>query len=281
MPRRSAGHPCPLSEKVYTLLHTGQPRNMSVPRTRVRPARQAVIQGIGPVSRGRRAEPRPSGATTRRIVDAIVEAIALRRLRPGTRLTESQIGEMFDVSRTVVRQALNQLSRDRLITLEPGRGARVAEPTVAEAREVFEARAILETAIASRLARQITKDQIARLRNHLAAERASLAGGDASQRTWLLGDFHGVLAVMLGNRTLTDMLAELLSRSSLIALMYQSRESAEHSHAEHVAIVDALEAGDARLVQRLVRSHLTHVENKLRLEPAGGDLRSALMPSDN
>ncbi len=219
-----------------------------------------------------------SGASTQRIVDAIVRAIVERRLRPGTRLAESQIGEMFDVSRTVVRQALNRLSRDRLVTLEPARGARVAEPSVTEAREIFEARAMIESAIAARLAREITPAQIAELRAHLADERASVEARDVSRRTRLLGDFHEVLVRMLGNRTLDEILGELLSRSSLIALMYQSGESAGHSYEEHVAIVDALEAGDVKAVQRLMRQHLAHVVDNLRLEPAGGDLKAALLP---
>lgn len=255
--------------------------------------RLEVIQGIRPDpdhprSRGD-APPRAGrtagavrsdrgGASTQRIVDAIVGAIVERRLRPGTHLAESQIGEMFDVSRTVVRQALNRLSRDRLVTLEPARGARVAEPTVTEAREIFEARAMIESAIVARLAREITRAQIAELRAHLAEERASVEARDVSRRTRLLGDFHQVLVRMLGNRTLGEILGDLLSRSSLIALMYQSGESAGHSFEEHVAIVDALEAGDSRTVQRLMRRHLAHVGDNLGLEPSGGDLKAALLP---
>ena len=67
---------------------------------------------------------------TQRIVDSITAAIVERRLMPGTKLAEQQIADIFKVSRTLVRQALNQLSRDRLVTLEPARGAFVAKPGV-------------------------------------------------------------------------------------------------------------------------------------------------------
>jgi DNA-binding GntR family transcriptional regulator len=77
-----------------------------------------VIPGRVP-QRARPAAGAPS--STQRIVESIVEAIVERRLMPGTKLAESQIGELFSVSRTVVRQALNQLSRDRLVTLERSR----------------------------------------------------------------------------------------------------------------------------------------------------------------
>ena len=66
---------------------------------------------------------------------------------PGTKLAEQKIADIFSVSRTLVRQALNQLSRDRLVTLEPARGACVAEPSVEEARQVFEVRSMLEAAM--------------------------------------------------------------------------------------------------------------------------------------
>jgi len=216
---------------------------------------------------------------TQRIVDSITTAIIERRLMPGTKLAEQQIADIFGVSRTLVRQALNQLSRDRLVTLEPARGAFVAKPGVQEAREVFEVRAMLEAAMVRQLCTLITDAQIAELRAHLKAEAAAVARTDVSGRTRLLADFHVVLARMLGNQVLAEMLVDLLTRSSLIALMYQSAHSAEHSQAEHVAIVDALERRDARAAVRLLESHLGNVERNLRLSPRISDLASALQPA--
>ena len=197
---------------------------------------------------------------------------------PGTKLAEQKIADLFKVSRTIVRQALNRLSRDKLVTLEPARGARVAEPGVEEARQVFEVRQMLEAALVRRLAATITAAQIAELRAHLADEQASVRRVDVSGRTRLLADFHVVLARMLGNDTLADLLTDLLSRCSLIALMYQSAHSAEHSFEEHVAIVDALERRDARAAQRLMEGHLLNVERNLRLDPRVPDLGAALLP---
>ena len=65
----------------------------------------------------------PKPGSTQRIVDSITAAIVERRLMPGTKLSEQKIADIFKVSRTLVRQALNQLSRDRLVVLEPARGA--------------------------------------------------------------------------------------------------------------------------------------------------------------
>ncbi len=234
-------------------------------------ARAGAVRAVEP------AEATAAGAT-QRIVESVTTAIIERRLMPGTKLAEQQIADIFGVSRTLVRQALNQLSRDRLVTLEPARGAFVAKPGVQEAREVFEVRAMLEAAMVKQLCASISDAQVAELRAHLRCEAAAVARPDVGGRTRLLADFHVVLARMLGNQVLAEMLVDLLTRSSLIALMYQSAHSAEHSQEEHVAIVDALEKRDARAAVRLLEAHLGNVERNLRLNPRVADLASALQP---
>ena len=220
----------------------------------------------------------PEASATQRIADSITTAIVERRLMPGTKLAEQKIADVFKVSRTLVRQALNQLSRDKLITLEVARGARVAEPSIEEARQVFEARNLLEAALIKRAATALRPAQIAELRAHLRAENQAVKNRDVSGRTRLLADFHVVIARMLGNDVLAGMLGDLVSRCSLIALMYQSAHSAEHSFDEHVAIVDALEKRDARAAVRLMETHLHNVERNLQLDPRAPDLESALLP---
>jgi len=177
-----------------------------------------------------------------------------------------------------VRQALNQLSRDRLVTLTPARGAFVAQPSVDEARQVFEVRAMVEGAMVRQLCTVITDAQLATLRNHLQDEQAAVARTDVPGRTRLLADFHVLLARQLGNEVLAQLLADLLNRSSLIALMYQSAHSASHSQDEHVRIVDALARRDADAAVQLMASHLSSVEQNLRLDPRTPDLAAALRP---
>ncbi|MFM8345515.1 MAG: GntR family transcriptional regulator [Betaproteobacteria bacterium] len=214
--------------------------------------------------------------TTQRIVDSITSAIVERRLMPGTKLAEQRLADIFAVSRTVVRQALNQLSRDRLVTLEPARGAFVATPSVEEAQQVFELRQLLEGAMMRLLVRRLSKAQIAELRAHLRAEREAIALNHVAERTRLLAHFHSLLARMTGNQVLEELQSDLLSRSSLISLMYQSSQSAAESSAEHEAIVDALEHGQVDVAVQLAQSHIEQVERNLRLDPRAPDLAEAL-----
>lgn len=221
---------------------------------------------------------RTAGSATDQIVESVTAAIVERRLMPGTKLVEQQIADVFSVSRTVVRQALNQLSRDRLVTLEPARGAFVSMPSIDEARQVFQVRRLVEGGMARQLAQEITDEQLAQLRAHLRDERQAVARDDVSGRTRLLADFHVILARLLGNEVLAELITDLLSRSQLIALMYQSGHSAGHSQAEHVQIVEALERRDGRAAARLMEQHITSVERNLRLDPRTPDLASVLKP---
>lgn len=202
-------------------------------------------------------------STTRAIVDALTRAIVDHRLQPGSKLAEQKLADHFGVSRTLVRQALFQLAQNRLVTLEPARGAFVAAPSIDEARQVFAVRRMLEVEMTRAFVRESTPARIKALKDHVAQERAALGQDDAAARTELLGDFHVRMAELLGNQVLAQTLRELTSRCALITLMYQSASAAEHSQEEHAQIVKALAARDEERAVQLMTEHLQHVEESL------------------
>lgn len=204
--------------------------------------------------------------TTRAIVEALTRAIVEHRLQPGSKLAEQKLADHFGVSRTLVRQALFQMSQNRLVSLEPARGAFVSAPGADEARQVFAVRRMLETEMTRAFVRVATPQHIAALREHMVLERAAISAEDAPSRVDLLRDFHVRIAELMGNRVLAQMLEQLISRCALIMLMYQSSHAAAHSSEEHAAIVDALEQRDAALAVRLMDEHLQHVEASLSFD---------------
>ncbi len=204
--------------------------------------------------------------STSQIVESLTRAIVEHRLHPGTKLAEQKLADHFGVSRTLVRQALFQLSQNRLIRLEPARGAFVAAPSVDEARQVFAVRRMLESEMTRAFVRQIRPAQLKALREHVAQERQAVARQDVSERTELLRDFHVRMAELMGNQVLAELLRELISRCALITLMYQSTTAAEHSNEEHAGIVKALAAKDEELAVRLMDEHLQHVEAGLTFD---------------
>ena len=192
-------------------------------------------------------------------------AIHEHRLLPGAKLSEDEVGEIFGVSRTVVRAALQQLSHDRLVTLRRNRGAFVAQPTVREAREVFEARALLEPRTARSAAERATPADIARLQAHIDEEHAALAGGEAGRALRLSGLFHVEIARIADQATIRDFIASLVSRSSLIiALYWQRRNALCESHAHH-ALLRALAERDAAQAEELMKGHLVDLVSSLDL----------------
>ncbi len=202
-------------------------------------------------------------SATHTIVEALTRAIVEHRLLPGAKLAEQKLADHFGVSRTLVRQALFQLAQNKLIRLEPARGAFVSAPSVEEARQVFAVRRMLEAEMTRAFMQAASADKIAALRAHVAQERQAVAREDVPGRTELLGDFHVRMAELMGNTVLAQILGELISRCALITLMYQSPHEAEHSTDEHAAIVDAMAAGDTERAVALMNTHLDHVEASL------------------
>ena len=216
-------------------------------------------------------------STTAQIVRTLTQAIVAHQLAPGAKLVEQKLADQFGVSRTLVRQALLQLSQHQLIRLEPARGAFVAAPSVNEAREVFAVRRMLEVEMTRQFVHHVTPARIRALKAHVAQEKLAVDQGDATGRTALLGDFHVRMAELMGNDVLAQVLGQLVSRCALITLMYQSDRAAQHSHDEHGQIIKALAAKDEALAVQLMQAHLTHVEENLDFDrvPASVDVSTA------
>jgi DNA-binding GntR family transcriptional regulator len=205
-------------------------------------------------------------SSTDHIVQALTRAIIEHRLTPGEKLKEQRIADQFGVSRTLVRQALYQLSQKHLIQIEQSRGAFVCAPSSREAREVFAVRMMLESAMVETLVSNLTAAKLKALREHIAAESEAVDGMDAASRVELLGDFHVLIAELIGNNVLAQALQDLISRCSLITLLYQSDRAAVHSHDEHVALVEAIAAKNKSLAAKLMNEHLASVLGGLDLK---------------
>lgn len=205
-------------------------------------------------------------STTSSIVEALTRAIVEHRLQPGAKLAEQKLADHFGVSRTLVRQALFQLAQNRLVRMEPARGAFVAAPPVTEAKQVFAVRRMLEAEMTRVLVRTMTPAKIKTLKDHVAQEKQAVTREDVAGRTELLGDFHVRMAELTSNQVLAQILGKLIARCALITLMYQSASAAQHSNEEHVEIIRALAARDEEGAVRLMTEHLRHVEENLTFD---------------
>lgn len=186
----------------------------------------------------------------------VVDAILSGRIAPGQRLGEQELADVFGVSRTLVREAMARLSARGMVEVSSRRGWFVVQPSRADAAEAFAARIAVETGMLHALDKPLPRAKLARLKAHYKAEQAAIRGTDAGNRSYLLGDFHVCLAECVNGPLLADILRDLTARTTLVATLYQSTHDAALSCSEHVAIVAALERGDASGAAELMRAHI-------------------------
>ena len=207
-----------------------------------------------------------ANSDSHRIAARISQAIHEHRLAPGTKLSEEEVAGTFDVSRTIVRAALQRLAHDRLVELKRNRGAYVAQPTAREAREVFEARALIEPRTARTAAERAKPADIASLRRHIDEEHAAMDEGDAGRALYLSGLFHLEIARIADQATIAAFIGQLGARSSLIIALYWERRRALCESNSHHALLTALERKDGPQAEALMASHLVDLLASLDLQ---------------
>lgn len=209
-------------------------------------------------------------ATVEGIAQDLATAIVEKRLPPGTWLREEALGRVYAVSRTKVRAALLMLSKDKLIEIIPDKGAFVSRPSVQEAREVFHVRRLLEAEVVRLFVARAKSRDYEVLEQHIRVERNTLgeasAAGGTTVREKLLGDFHVALAEATGHKLLTELVRELVARSSLIAMLYHSANDPHCSSDEHSDFLRACRSGDADAAVACMTDHLDRIEASLQLD---------------
>lgn len=227
--------------------------------------------------------PRPRSAPTDaqmhgRLFDALLD----QRLEPGTRLREDELAQVFGVSRTRVRQLLIRLASEGLVTLVPNAGARVAEPSADEAREVFAARRLVEPALLERFAARADPALLRGLTDCIEAEEAARAAGRRHEAIRMAGQFHLHIAAHAANATLADFLRGLVSRTSLVLMRWGPREICDDARetgrgcncVEHRRIVAALRLKDLGAATEAMVAHLERLERQLDFSSAREQPRS-------
>jgi len=224
-------------------------------------------------------------ATKTNITQRVVDSILAGQIRPGERLGEQELADLFGTSRTLVREALMQLQARGFVEVRPRMGWYVVKPSFEDARETYAARRVIEAGML-RDAGKPLQSVIRNLRRHVADERKAIASSDVAQRTVLLADFHVCLAENLGNRLLTAMMVDLSARTTLVAALYQTTGEAQASNDDHAAIVSALAKGESAEAERLMREHIQTLESRLDESSAKSRsprerLRAALGPDES
>lgn len=233
-------------------------------------ARRRDLDAVGGVAREaaegglRRADVDRTETVYKEIHAAIVE----RRLPPGARLPEPHLADVFGVSRTLIRQALQRLVHERLAIQEPNRGVRIAEPSATDVRHLYEVRRLIECNLLTEAGARLSRARLAELKRMVAAEAQANETGDTLTAMHLAGAFHTELAGAIGNPVCVEILRDLIARGNVALAVYERRGRASCRCDEHRRILKHLAAGAYALAAAEMRAHLVAIEEGLSL-PTG------------
>lgn len=204
-----------------------------------------------------------------RVYSGLRRAIMEHGLALGIPLPEEQVAARFNVSRTIVRAALDRLMAEGLVVRTKNRTARVANPTREDAVDVLDIRRHVEGIVVERLAGRLSARQLEELRVHVEREKAAHEQGSRDVAVRLSGEFHLMLAQSTGSSVLVRYVTELVSRFSLVLVAHGRPHSEACAVDEHLRVLDALATGDAETARKLMEQHLADVG------------RRALLPTQN
>ncbi len=207
-----------------------------------------------------------------RICITLATAIGEGALKPGVKIMDDVIADHFGVSRTVVRGALDILQRDHLVERKRNYGVFVVEPSVREAKQLFEARDALERTILAIAVERASEADLDDLDAFNQQDERIRHGLEPKPTTTPVKKFHLELAKLSGNDVLTEMLEKVMARVSLVMALYDGET--RDPCGDHRNIIAAMRRRDLALAQALMAEHLAVIEERVSLTPAEGDHQS-------
>lgn len=199
-------------------------------------------------------------AQTESITDELRIDILEGRFEPGERLVELRLTGQYNCGRLAVRSALLELSAEGLVDREANRGARVRDVSIAEAVQITQARAALETLIAGEAARNADatqRDALAAIGQEMAD---AVAADDREAYSVLNGALHRFLREISGHAVASLLVVHLRNRGAQHRFRLASLPGrATESLVQHQAIIDAVVEGDSERASLAMADHLASV----------------------
>jgi len=207
----------------------------------------------------------------KKIRDAILEGI----IKPGEKLSETELAQMLAVSRTPIREAIRQLAQTGIVQLVPRKGAYVALPTEKDVYDLYEVRIALETIAVKNMCKNPPKEELIHFKEHfLSVDRDTDSNAFLEQDTI----FHSFLHESCDNRFLNQFLTEVFDLIQLCRHYSIVGVNLKESATEHVKIIDAILAGREEEAARLLRVHLEEARNVLlRFLKSSSDISNKLL----
>jgi len=207
----------------------------------------------------------------------LFDGILSQRLAPGTKLNEVELTLLFNVSRTLIRQALQRLQLEQVVEIHKNRGAFVAAPTPDLAEQILLARHTIELAVVRLACQRCKLADVQQLQHMIDLEQSAIDQGDMATALRRSGEFHLQLAIVAGNQPFVHALRGLISQTSLIITMYNHGGGNACARDEHSHLLEAVRLGDEAQGQKLMAHHLGHIAEgcDFTLSPQVANLKGA------
>lgn len=204
------------------------------------------------------------------IYKKILKSIVEHQLPPGARLPEDKLSEAFGRSRTSIRKVLQRLAIERIVTIEPNKGAHVNRPTEQEAQEILDSRIMIEPLLIPEVMKYWSKANSKYFRAMLKEEKQAEANEDQAALIQLTAQFHYELAALSDNAVMADFIQQLCYRSSLIIAVFGSRHSVSCDCGDHLELIELMDHEQHKEAQDWMKNHLIHIKSSLNLGVSDG-----------
>lgn len=195
----------------------------------------------------------PASSLKERAYRIIKQNIVSCAFPPGSLLNEKDLVERIGVSRTPIREALNRLEQEKLVTIIPQRGSFVTEITPQVIKDVFQVREMLEPCLVGRVTPLVDAADLADFRDRFR----QLAYGDYDAAISLDDDFHNFIIRASGNKYLMNLMENLYAQNERIrAIMMRMPQRLSETVDEHLAVIDAMAARDEATAMAAMRQHI-------------------------
>ena len=196
--------------------------------------------------------------------DKLKELIITGAFEPGELQNEKRLAEALGVSRTPVREALLELSREGMVAFVPGKGVEICKLTTQQVREVFEIRRIIEGYVIKKIAMRLTEADIKEIDRNISNQEMMLS------RTERLGfieydkQFHLYLASKIGNQQIGSILDNLRDQMHLMGVRaIEDYSRMKQVIEEHRAIFAGLKEGNPIKAFNALIHHLENTEKTI------------------
>ncbi len=196
--------------------------------------------------------------------ERLKDAIRHAALQPGQPLSETYISKILGISRTPVREALQQLAQEGLLQIIPGRAVTIAAPSVQNVLNVIHVRSLLEPEVVRLVAETASAETVQKLWAAQAKLEQAVEQSDRAAWSKVDTDWHETLSQACPNALLAELTLQMRNRAHYVSVDNQTTQTRMlDCTTEHRRVIEAIAAGDAPAAEQAMRQHVHELRESM------------------